>query len=99
MGAQASTHSPLSGQSAPSCTVRCGFQTLSPAILSTWDVGTAVWSDRAWTYTHIGSFSTSAFQFKAQTSVDCRKASYTFSAPASQSVDIYVIGETRRVNA
>jgi len=102
MGSNAGTHSSLLSdgqQPAPSCTVSCGFQTFSPAILSTWDVGSAVWSDRAWTYTHIGSFSTSAFQFKLQTSVDSRKASYTFVAPASQGIDLYILGETRRVIA
>lgn len=101
MGANVGSHTSLvsDGQAPPSCTARCGFNTLYPTLLSSWGVGTAVWSDRAWTYTQIGSFSTSAFQFKVQTSVDCRKASYTFVAPPGQNIELYVVGETRQVIA
>lgn len=86
-------------QKIPYCVARAGFHTFAPALLTSWTVGTAVWSDRAWTYTHLGSFTTSAFQFKVQTSVDSRKAAYTLTAPCANSVDIYVLGETRRVDA
>jgi len=86
-------------QALPGCVIRSGSDTFSPALLSSWEVGGVVWSDRAWTYTHLGSFTTSAFQFKVQTSVDRRKASYTFTAPPAHGVDIYILGETKRVIA
>eukprot|EP00439_Symbiodinium_sp_Y106_P011865 s3938_g1.t2 len=67
--------------------------------VDTWGVGTAVWSDRAWTYTRLGSFTTAAFHFKVRTAVDARKARFWLRAPAAEGMEVYVLGETKAVDA
>eukprot|EP00434_Breviolum_minutum_P037403 symbB.v1.2.033163.t1/scaffold4059.1/size45404/1 len=49
---------------APSCEIWANSERRSLEVLKSWQVGSVVWSDRAWTYTRLGSFTTAAFQFK-----------------------------------
>ncbi|CAK9097122.1 unnamed protein product [Durusdinium trenchii] len=68
-------------------------------LLRSWAVGSCVWSDRTWTYTRMGGFTLEAFQFKAYGAVDRRWARVEVKAPSRQGITVYLLGETKDVDA
>ncbi|CAK9097119.1 unnamed protein product [Durusdinium trenchii] len=68
-------------------------------LLRSWAVGSCVWSDRTWTYTRMGGFTLEAFQFKAYGAVDRRWARVEVKAPSRQGITVYLLGETKEVDA
>lgn len=90
----------MAPSSRPSCIIRSGFRSLQPDMLSSWAAGDMVWSDREYRYTDMGSFTNDdGFAFKVLTSVELRKATFSFSAPLGFVFEIFVLGETRAVAA